>query len=197
MLALLLPLAAALTAGSARADSTLPAPALDSLMVPGISRRLATWRAAHIRDVSYALALDVTAPDSARGHVVVRFRRVGAGDAIVDFRGRALGAVTVNGRALEHPDANGAHIRIPAAALSRGANTLGFDFTAAIAPAGASIIRFHDATDGASYLYTLLVPSDANALFPCFDQPDLKARVSLALTVPRAWTGVANGEVTD
>ena len=197
MLALLLPLAAALTAGPARAETTHAARSRDSLMAPGISRQLATWRAARTRDVRYALTLDVTAPDSARGHVVVRFRRVGADDAIVDFRGRALGAVTVNGKAIQHPDANGAHIRIPRASLVRGVNTLAFDFTAAIAPAGASIIRFHDATDGANYLYTLLVPSDANALFPCFDQPDLKARVSLALTVPRGWTGVANGLVTD
>jgi aminopeptidase N len=54
----------------------------------------------------------------------------------------------------------------------------------------------HDAVDNADYLYTLLVPADANQLFPCFDQPDLKARVSLSLTTPRGWTAVANGRVT-
>ena len=63
----------------------------------------------------------------------------------------------------------------------------------AIAPAGASVIRYHDSTDGADYLYTLLVPSDANALFPCFDQPDLKARVTLTLVTPRGWKALANG----
>ena len=47
-----------------------------------------------------------------------------------------------------------------------------------IAASGASIIKTHDA-DGSDYLYTLLVPADANQLFPCFDQPDLKARVTL------------------
>ena len=48
-------------------------------------------------------------------------------------------------------------------------------FETPIAAAGTPIIRFHDETDGQAYLYTLLVPADANLLFPCFDKPDLKA----------------------
>ena len=65
-------------------------------------------------------------------------------------------------------------------------------FVTKIAAAGASIIRYRDVTDGAEYLYTLLVPADANQLFPCFDQPDLKARVTLRLTAPTSWRVVAN-----
>src|SRR5918996_63557 len=79
--------------------------------------------------------------------------------------------------------------------LRAGENVVDLDFAALVAPAGASIIRYRDATDGATYLYTLLVPSDANALFPCFDQPDLKARVTLELRTPTAWTAVANGRL--
>ena len=164
-------------------------PALGS----GVSRELAAWRAARVRDVRYELTLDVTARDTAAGRVVVRFLRSGDGDAVLDFRGLALAGVTANGRALPDVRGDGAHVRVPAAALRAGENALALDFKAAVAPAGASVIRYRDATDGAEYLYTLLVPSDANALFPCFDQPDLKARVTLALRVPAAWTAVANG----
>jgi aminopeptidase N len=53
----------------------------------------------------------------------------------------------------------------------------------------------HDPADRGDYLYTLLVPADANQLFPCFDQPDLKARVTLRLTVARDWTALANGSI--
>ena len=76
-----------------------------------------------------------------------------------------------------------------------GENTLDFGFVADIAPSGASIIRSHDPTDGNDYLYTLLVPADANQLFPSFDQPDLKARVRLTLTAPVGWSVVANGSI--
>jgi aminopeptidase N len=93
--------------------------------------------------------------------------------------------------------ANGAHVRVPERALKEGENTLSFDFTALVAPAGASVIRVHDAADRKDYLYTLLVPADANQLFPCFDQPNVKARTTLTLVVPRGWNAVSNGVATD
>ncbi|MBX6330883.1 MAG: aminopeptidase, partial [Gemmatimonadaceae bacterium] len=185
----------AILAAAVAATSVVPRPAdsLDALMGPGISRELAVYRAARISHVSYDLSLDVTGHDTAWGRVTIRFDRADTGDVILDFRGLALDHAEANGRALAPLVANGAHVRIPAAALVRGTNTLAFRFAAGIAAAGQSIIRVHDRTDGADYLYTLLVPADANALFPCFDQPDLKARVALTLTTPRAWRAVANG----
>jgi len=165
------------------------------LMAAGISRQLADYRASRISDVRYDLSLDVTAHDTARGHVTIAFARSGTGDAIVDFRGPHLGTVILNGTALPPDVSNGMHIRLPPASLRRGENSVSMSFSALIAPAGASVIRYHDVTDGADYLYTLLVPSDANQLFPCFDQPDIKARTALTLTVPRKWNAVANGTV--
>src|SRR5205814_236924 len=85
------------------------------------------------------------------------------------------------------------HLRIPSSAITVGDNVVSADFTTPIAPAGSSIIKFHDDKEGNDYLYTLLVPSDANLLFPCFDQPDLKARLTLTLVVPKAWQALANG----
>ncbi|HET7190091.1 MAG TPA: hypothetical protein VFI52_18190, partial [Gemmatimonadaceae bacterium] len=164
----------------------------DSLTARGISHQLAEYRAAHVRDVRYALTLDVTRRDTASGRVVVRFARTKPGDAILDFRGLRLDPPIVNGRATVLAG-DGAHLRIPAALLRAGENVVELRFLSAIAPAGASVIRYHDSTDGADYLYTLLVPSDANALFPCFDQPDLKARVTLTLVTPRGWKALANG----
>ncbi len=161
----------------------------------GVSQALAVARARSLSDVRYDLSLDVTALDSAPGRVVVRFRRTGSADVILDFRGRRLGDLVVNATRIVQPDFNGAHIRIPASALQPGDNTVTIDFVADIAPAGASIIRAPDRTDGSDYLYTLLVPADANQLFPCFDQPDLKARVTFALRARASWTVIANGSL--
>ena len=163
------------------------------LLVPGISQALARHRAATIHDVRYELALDVTSRDSAVGTVTIRFHRTGAGDAILDFRGRRLVSALVNGRALAGATPTNGHLVAPSRLLQAGENTLRVGFVADIAPSGASIIRNHDPTDGNDYLYTLLVPADASQLFPCFDQPDLKARVRLAVTAPAAWSVVANG----
>src|ERR1019366_2201754 len=112
------------------------------------------------------------------------------------WRGRRLTRVMSNGRALPLTSANGAHLRVPAKLLETGENSIELWFVSDIAPSGASIIRTHDQTDGSDYLYTLLVPADADQLFPCFDQPDLKARVTLTLTTPPAWTALTNGSMT-
>ena len=41
--------------------------------------------------------------------------------------------------------------------------------------------------------FTIFVPARAHEAFPCFDQPDLKARWSLTLDVPENWETLANG----
>ena len=172
-------------------------PSADSaaLLAHGVSRSLALHRAATVHGVRYDLALDVTPRDSAVGRVTVRFRRSDSGDAILDFRGRRLTLALANGRPLPADAARSGHLLVPARLLRPGDNVLDLGFVADVAPSGASIIRTHDPTDGSDYLYTLLVPADASQLFPCFDQPDLKARVRLTLTTPAAWSVVANGSV--
>jgi aminopeptidase N len=169
-------------------------------MGPGVSAALASARARHLRDVRYDLSLDVTASDSATGRVVITFERRAstAHDVLLDFRGRALLALDVNGTAVDVRDSatwNGHHIRLRARSLRAGRNRVEARFVTPIAASGAAIIRSRDQSDGRTYLYTLLVPSDANLLFPCFDQPDLKARVTLTLTVPPDWRALANGAV--
>ena len=172
------------------------APADTGFMAPGVSRDLAIQRSRALTDVRYDLSLDVTARDSAVGHVKVQFtRRDNAADVILDFRGRRLGVVRANGARIDRPIYNGAHLRLPSSVLEAGVNNVTIDFVADIAPTGASIIRATDRTDGSDYLYTLLVPADANQLFPCFDQPDLKARVTFALRARPSWIAVANGSL--
>lgn len=182
-------------AGSLSPRAVPAAPAPDSLMAPGVSLALAEQRAARVSNVRYEIALDVTAADSAVGRLTTRFTLRTPGDLIIDFRGRSLRRTRINGVTPATIEYNRHHIRIPANMLVVGSNRIDFEFTAAIAAAGASIIRVRDPSDGATYLYTLLVPSDAQLLFPCFDQPDLKARVSLTLVAPRGWKAVANAEL--
>ena len=39
----------------------------------------------------------------------------------------------------------------------------------------------------------MLVPDRASTVFPCFDQPDLKAKFKLRLDLPAGWVASANG----
>ena len=52
--------------------------------------------------------------------------------------------------------------------------------------------QFLDPEDGEEYLYTNFEPFDSLRLFPCFDQPDLKATYQLTVTAPEEWELIAN-----
>ncbi|HMJ08265.1 MAG TPA: M1 family aminopeptidase, partial [Pyrinomonadaceae bacterium] len=71
-------------------------------------------------------------------------------------------------------------------------NVIKLDFTSPILTSGSAITRYVDKEDGAEYLYSLFVPSDASTAFPVFDQPDLKARFQLDVEFPNDWTVIAN-----
>ena len=186
---------AALGPASVEAQSQ---PADARLVAPGVPAELAAARRAQLTAVAYELALSVSTRDTVAGTVTVSFSRRRGGDVILDFRGLSIGTASVNGT--DWTDAasawNGHHVVVPASRLRLGRNRVTLSFTTPVASSGAAIIRTKDATDSSTYLYTLLVPSDANLLFPCFDQPDLKARVTLRLTTPPTWRALANGAAT-
>jgi len=77
-----------------------------------------------------------------------------------------------------------------------GENVIKLDFTSPIATSGAAITRYVDKEDGAEYIYSLFVPSDASTAVPVFDQPDLKARFSLKIKIPDDWKVISNNLLT-
>lgn len=186
-------------AGCASAlQAPAPSPEPDPRMQPGISRELADRRSATLSDVRYDLALDLTGTDTVPGTLTLSFERAPeAGDLVVDFRGLALDSVAANGSPVPDFVWEDGHIRVPERHLRAGANRLRFRFASAMGAAGASTIRFEEASDGATYLYTLLVPADANQLFPSFDQPDLKGVFRVELLAPEGWRVLANGPLAD
>jgi len=178
------------------AHAAVAAPALE----PGVSRELAQWRAKTYRDVRYALAISVAAgatklAGTAKIEVTLPRR---APDLVLDWRplsGAArVGQLRVNGKPAKAKLAQ-EHLIVPARLLHAGRNRVTFSFESPIALSGSAVTRYVDREDGSEYVYTLFVPSDASSAFPCFDQPDLKARFSLELVLPRAWTAVGNAPI--
>lgn len=188
-------LACALTLvpGIAMADAA-GAPTLE----PGVPRALAQWRAKHYRDVRYALEFRL-APGAARvsGTLTLSVRLPARPvDLVLDWRGAEPKDLEVNGR-LAPFEARAGHLVIARRLLEPGRNSVRLRFEAPIAASGTPLLRYRDGEDGAEYLATLLVPADASALFPCFDQPDLKARFRLALELPEGWRAVSNAPVEE
>jgi aminopeptidase N len=159
----------------------------------GIPRALAQERAARVSDLHYKLAYDLrphVETTEATGEIRFQLRDAST-PLLLDFRDGAIAELRVNGNVLAAQIDHG-HLLLPAAALRAGENTIDAKFTANIGVAGKAITRFEDKDDGNEYLYTLFVPMDADMAFPCFDQPDLKGRFTLAIIAPDAWTVIGN-----
>ncbi|MDP9170884.1 MAG: M1 family aminopeptidase [Acidobacteriota bacterium] len=162
--------------------------------VAGVSKSLAETRAGLLSNVRYQLAIQLTAHAAAMtGHEVVSFELSGTmpEPLPLDFRDGRVSEVSVNGASLTPESVNG-HVLLPAASLHNGSNTVELDFESAIAESNRAVTRVNDPLDGSEYLYSLFVPMDASLAFPCFDQPDLKARFTLQATAPASWAVVSN-----
>jgi len=158
---------------------------------PGISRGLAQARAKQIRDLRYALQISLLeGSERLTGMADIRFRlATKAGAVVLDWRGRPVTEAHLDGRPTDVRHENG-HLVLPA--LDAGKHSIRLAFEAPVAVSGTAVTRYKDREDGAEYLYTLLVPADTSSLFPCFDQPDLKARFTLELDLPAGWSAVSN-----
>jgi aminopeptidase N len=155
----------------------------------GVSHALAIARAARVSDIHYRLSFAIKEhADAVAGTETVTFDSKSAGDLVIDYRDGAIESAALNGHAIATDLKNG-HLNLSVAA---GRNTLRLTFTSNAAPAGKAITRYEDKDDGSEYLYTLFVPMDASMAFPCFDQPDLKARFTLELEHPAGWTAIGN-----
>ena len=169
---------------------------------PGVSQTLARWRATHYGDVRYAIDARIAAPVSKlEGALEVRVGVRGKPiDLVLDWRppeGGSLSHLEVNGRSIDRPRVVREHLVIPARHVRTGENAIRMRFVAPIAGAGTAVTLYRDREDGSEYVYSLFVPADASTVFPCFDQPDLKARFTLALEIPTLWEAASNAEAAE
>ena len=154
----------------------------------GISETLARERASRLTNLRYDLAFTIPAARTqpVAGRALIRFVLKGTADPLVlDYlpdRAGFLRSVEANGKETSVRQVNG-HIIVPPEVLREGDNSLALEFNAGDGP-----LNRND-----EFLYTIFVPARAHQAFPCFDQPDLKARWSLALDVPEGWQALGNG----
>ncbi|RPH59684.1 MAG: aminopeptidase, partial [Acidobacteria bacterium] len=153
----------------------------------GISANLAVARADTVKDLRYELRFDIppALSEPVRGREVIRFVLREVPDSLIlDFAPANGGVSSLHVAGVASPyEATNGHLVIPSTAMRVGENEIAIEFSA-----GDEALNRNP-----EYLYSLFVPARAHLAFPCFDQPDLKARFSLTLEVPASWEVAANG----
>ena len=155
-----------------------------SAQVPekGVSKELAQQRKANISNVHYDLTFNIPAEAKTpvTGKAVITFNLLEKNNVVFDFQGGFSGTCTVNGKKKRQASYKHEHILLDAKIMKEGFNVVEIDF----ASTNKALNRQKD------FLYTIFLPDKAHSVFPCFDQPDLRARFTTTLNVPEGWKAI-------
>lgn len=157
----------------------------------------ATERARLLEVTRYDISLDLsTAVQAAEGRTFrstteVRFRCTEPGaSTFIEVAAESVRSATLNGSPV---DLSGWSAEKGLALTDlKGENTLVVDADFAYSSSGQGLHRTVDPVDGETYLYSQFETADAQRVFACFDQPDLKSVYTWHATVPEHWRVVSN-----
>lgn len=153
----------------------------------------AELRASIVGSPVYRLSIDVDEKsDQFRGHLIATFQLLQTGKStFLDFQdGAKIEKFNINGKP-QPTSFNGHRLKLPADALHAGSNEVVIFYTQTYSHVGRGLHRFQDPEDQRVYLYSQFEAYDAHQMFPCFDQPDIKGRMSLKVTAPPSWEVVS------
>jgi aminopeptidase N len=164
-----------------------------------LRRDEAIERAAVVRDISYAIVLDLTTAGSApnfNAQTTLRFAATPGSATFVELQPAKLRSAVLNGKKIDIKvsfDASSGRLQLEDLAET---NELIVDAAMAYSHDGEGLHRHTDPADGNVYLYATSALTCAPRWFACFDQPDLKARISLRVSADPTWTVLGNGPGT-
>ena len=155
------------------------------MLSKGVPKELADHRKVNISNVVYDLTFNIPSNLSHKvtGTAIISFDLKEQEDLILDFQGEFNGTAYVyygkknNKRRSFEALYEDEHIIIPMRQLQAGKNKIELNFTCQ----DKALNRNKD------YVYTLFVPDLARSVFPCFDQPDLRAVFATTLHTPSGW----------
>ena len=165
-----------------------------------LSHDVAQQRAAMLEVHHYDIALDLSgAPSeqptfSARTEISFVVRQPGT--TVIDLVAAAIDSAELDTVAL---DTSGyspqAGLSLPD--LQPGEHRLVIESQMEYSRTGQGLHRFVDPVDLETYIYTQCETADAQRIFACFDQPDLKATWTLTVTVPQHWKVISNADFSE
>jgi aminopeptidase N len=163
-----------------------------------LTRDEAVTRAGLLRVLAYEIDLDLSAAGESGefgSTTTVRFACERPGEeTFIELRPVRLHEVTLNGSPIDPAGLADNRLRLSDLAAT---NELTVRATMAYSITGEGLHRFTDPEDGAVYLYAQTFLDEAQRVFACFDQPDLKAPVSMTVSVPVGWEVASNGAGTE
>jgi aminopeptidase N len=111
----------------------------------------------------------------------------------IDFNGKNIKGLVVNNQSIEDLEQKEkGFITLEGKTLKSEQNEVLVHYENDYDNDGSGCVSYVDEIDKRQYLYTHFEPYAANKVFPCFDQPNLKAPMTLTVIAPKLWTILSN-----
>ena len=160
--------------------------------MPGlnISRKEAAERSATISTHSYQVSIDVTKGNEYfLTKSVVKFSAKPGSATFIDAVGRKVLTAKLNGADVDTSNYDGESIFLQNLATE---NELVIELEALYSKTGEGLQLSVDPVDNEVYLYSQGETAYIRKMYPCFDQPDLKATFQLMVVAPSHWEIISN-----
>ena len=148
-------------------------------------------RAARISNVAYRIDLDLTSRESFGCRTTVTFDLLDPrATTFLELADAEDLRLTVNDAPVEHPAYDGTRITLHDL---EPVNEVVVEARVPYVNDGDGMHSFTDPADDTTYVAAYAGMDLAHKVFACFDQPDLKAPITLTVRAPEGWTVIANG----
>ena len=165
-----------------------------------ITRAEAQARSALLQTHTYQVVIDLSGRDGDGSPLAdpqrtfvststIALSATAAGRTHVDLIADTVHAATLDGQSLDAADFTGARLPFD---VEPGDHELVITALCRFSRTGAGLHRFVDPADDRVYTYTQFEVPDARRMYACFEQPDLKARFTISVIAPQAWTVISN-----
>ncbi|CAD8152598.1 unnamed protein product [Paramecium octaurelia] len=154
-----------------------------------LSKDQAEQRRQDVDNCQYSLDLAVQ-NDIIMGMILINFT-CSSNQILIDFCGQQLMSVKVNNNewTSEEIAQNWRKHQLSINTI-KGENCIMITFSVAFSESEFGLIKYTQ--NQATYIISLFCPNYCHSCFPCFDQPDIKAKIKLQLTCPKEWLAVSN-----
>ena len=164
--------------------------------MPGnnLSRQEAATRSALLKVHHYQVSLDVTVGEEtflSRSQVSFSCHKPGE-STFIDAVGKRIISATLNGQPIETTSFDGESLTLT---NLQAENELIIEIEAIYSKSGEGLQRSVDPVDNEVYLYSQGETAFIRNMYPCFDQPDLKATFDFSALVPAHWEVISNNPV--
>ena len=157
-----------------------------------LRREEAADRSRLLRVRHYDVALDLTRGENrfgSRTRIAFDCTEPGA-TTFVDLVADRVDSIVLNGEAVAASCIGAARVTLEGL---RASNELVVTADMAYSHLGEGMHRYVDPVDGEAYTWTESVVNNSRRVFGCFDQPDLKAPLTLSVRAPEGWTVLSTG----